>query len=223
MFSSNLNTSGIRSEYSSIATGNVTTTIDNLHTAQTQLQATQNALAAAADPGHRPPATACSGPESQASHVGQPGPGHARQRQRQHPAPGRSSSRPPRPRPRRRRPRQRSTPRWPRHRRPRPQPRPPRAGGPADHRRLGLGRRRGRRCRRAAASARWPPVRPGPSRRPRARSASPTSGAARHPAGFDCSGLVQWAYAQVGISLPALLGGPVRRHHPHPAGRHRAR
>ena len=44
MFSSDPNTSGIRSEYSSIATGNVTTTIDNLHTAQTQLQATQGAL-----------------------------------------------------------------------------------------------------------------------------------------------------------------------------------
>jgi cell wall-associated NlpC family hydrolase len=44
MFSSNPNTSGIRSEYSSIATGNVTTTIDNLHTAQTQLEATQAAL-----------------------------------------------------------------------------------------------------------------------------------------------------------------------------------
>jgi peptidoglycan DL-endopeptidase CwlO len=44
MFSSNPNTSGIRSEYSSIATGNVTTTIDNLHTAQAQLQATQAAL-----------------------------------------------------------------------------------------------------------------------------------------------------------------------------------
>ena len=44
MFSSNPNTSGIRSEYSSIASGNVTTTIDNLHTAQTQLEATQAAL-----------------------------------------------------------------------------------------------------------------------------------------------------------------------------------
>jgi len=44
MFSSNPNTTGIRSEYSSIATGNVTTTIDNLHTAQNQLQATQAAL-----------------------------------------------------------------------------------------------------------------------------------------------------------------------------------
>jgi cell wall-associated NlpC family hydrolase len=44
MFSSNPNTSGIRSEYSSIATGNVTTTIDDLHTAQAQLQATQSAL-----------------------------------------------------------------------------------------------------------------------------------------------------------------------------------
>ncbi len=44
MFSTNLNTSGIRSEYSSIATGNVTTTVDNLQTAQTHLQATENAL-----------------------------------------------------------------------------------------------------------------------------------------------------------------------------------
>ncbi len=44
MFSSNVNTSGIRSEYSSIATGNVTTTVDNLHTAQSHLQATENAL-----------------------------------------------------------------------------------------------------------------------------------------------------------------------------------
>ena len=26
------------------------------------------------------------------------------------------------------------------------------------------------------------------------------------PAGFDCSGLVQWAYAQVGISLPHYSG-----------------
>jgi cell wall-associated NlpC family hydrolase len=44
MFSSDPNTTGIRSEYSSIATGNVTTTIDNLHSAQAQLQATQAAL-----------------------------------------------------------------------------------------------------------------------------------------------------------------------------------
>ena len=44
MFSSDPNTTRIRSEYSSIATGNVTTTIDHLHTAQAQLQATQAAL-----------------------------------------------------------------------------------------------------------------------------------------------------------------------------------
>jgi len=44
MFSSNVDMSAIRSEYSSIATGNVTTTIDNLHTAQSQLQTAQNAL-----------------------------------------------------------------------------------------------------------------------------------------------------------------------------------
>lgn len=46
MFSSNVNTTGIRSEYSSIATGNVTTTVDDLQTAQSRLQATQNALKA---------------------------------------------------------------------------------------------------------------------------------------------------------------------------------
>ena len=44
MFSSSPNTSGIRSEYSSIATGNVTTTIDKLHSAQAQLKATQDSL-----------------------------------------------------------------------------------------------------------------------------------------------------------------------------------
>ena len=44
MFTSNVNTSGIRSEYSSIATGNVTSTIDHLHTAQAQLAATQSSL-----------------------------------------------------------------------------------------------------------------------------------------------------------------------------------
>jgi cell wall-associated NlpC family hydrolase len=44
MFSSDVDTSDIRSEYSSIAAGNVTTTIDQLHTAQAQLQATQSAL-----------------------------------------------------------------------------------------------------------------------------------------------------------------------------------
>jgi cell wall-associated NlpC family hydrolase len=44
MFSGNPNTSDVRAEYSQIATGNVTTTIDRLHTAQSQLQATQSAL-----------------------------------------------------------------------------------------------------------------------------------------------------------------------------------
>jgi len=44
LFTSNVNTSGIRSEYSSIATGNVTSTIDHLHTAQAQLAASQATL-----------------------------------------------------------------------------------------------------------------------------------------------------------------------------------
>ena len=44
LFTSNVNTSGIRSEYSSIATGNVTSTIAHLHTAQAQLASTQASL-----------------------------------------------------------------------------------------------------------------------------------------------------------------------------------
>lgn len=44
LFTSNVNTSGIRSEYSSIATGNVTSTIAHLHTAQAELAATQASL-----------------------------------------------------------------------------------------------------------------------------------------------------------------------------------
>ncbi len=44
MFSSDQNTAGIRSVYSNIAAGNVNTTIDNLHTAQSQLQGQQNDL-----------------------------------------------------------------------------------------------------------------------------------------------------------------------------------
>ena len=44
LFTSNVNTSGIRSEYSAIATGNVTATIDHLHTAQAQLATTQSSL-----------------------------------------------------------------------------------------------------------------------------------------------------------------------------------
>ena len=44
IFTSNVNTSGIRSEYSSIATGNVTSTIARLHTAQAALAASQATL-----------------------------------------------------------------------------------------------------------------------------------------------------------------------------------
>ena len=112
MFSSNVNTSGIRSEYSSIATGNVTTTVDNLHTAQTQLQATQNALQQAADPGHQhqeqPPAVRVPGIDLEPTRTRprwtastpHPGPGGPA-------AAGRGRSRPSRRRPRH------STPGWP--------------------------------------------------------------------------------------------------------------
>ena len=62
MFTSNVNTSGIRSEYSSIATGNVTDTIDHLHTAQAQLQATQTTLVQHQAQQHRDRATPWSAP-----------------------------------------------------------------------------------------------------------------------------------------------------------------
>jgi peptidoglycan DL-endopeptidase CwlO len=44
MFSSDNNAAAIRSEYSAIATGNITNTVDSLHTAQSHLQTEQNAL-----------------------------------------------------------------------------------------------------------------------------------------------------------------------------------
>ncbi len=87
MFTSNVNTSGIRSEYSSIATGNVTDTIDHLHTAQAELQATQTTLVQ-----HQAQQTTTRdslvGAENQAVVARDPVPIHARQRQRQHPEAG---------------------------------------------------------------------------------------------------------------------------------------
>jgi cell wall-associated NlpC family hydrolase len=44
MFTGDSNAAGIHNEYSSIASGNVTNTVDQLHTAQTQLHAQQDAL-----------------------------------------------------------------------------------------------------------------------------------------------------------------------------------
>ena len=67
------------------------------------------------------------------------------------------------------------------------------------------------------ARARWRP-----SRRPRSTWARRTSGAGPRPqTGFDCSGLVQWAYAKAGIVVPrtseqqilASNGTPVDRGH----------
>jgi cell wall-associated NlpC family hydrolase len=44
MFTSNVNEAGVRTEYSSIASGNIATTIDTLGTAQTRLRASQDSL-----------------------------------------------------------------------------------------------------------------------------------------------------------------------------------
>ena len=55
--------------------------------------------------------------------------------------------------------------------------------------------RPGTRRRRAASAPRRPASR-------WASSACPTVGGAPRPGGFDCSGLVMWAFAQVGVSLP---------------------
>ena len=44
MFTGDNNAAGIHNEYSAIASGNVTNTVDQLHTAQTQLKAQQDAL-----------------------------------------------------------------------------------------------------------------------------------------------------------------------------------
>ena len=61
-----------------------------------------------------------------------------------------------------------------------------------------------RRRRRARSAAR-------PSRSPSSTSACRTCGAARAPSGFDCSGLVMYVYAQLGVSLPHNARAQYRR------------
>ena len=214
------NTSGIRSEYSSIATGNVTTTVDNLHTAQTQLQATENALETqkrqASDHPQQPqrPRTRLE-PRS-------PGPGHVGQRERQHPAPGAQQQ----------------------------QAAGGGTGEGGGDRRLqrqagaaqtGPGCGSDRRSASssgggggggggggvvAAVGGHSPPVprvRPGPSRRPKASSGFPMCGAGTRRRGLRLLGPRPVGVGQAGVSLPRYLGGTVRCHDPDPVGRHRAR
>ena len=214
LFTSNVNTSGIRSEYSSIATGNVTSTIDHLHTAQAQLAATQSSLEQQQDPGHRiaraQPArlrrtrrrlwpartrrrwtasTPTSRPWSSSRQAAQAAAAQAAAQAafNQKVAGGQGGPGGP-------------------------------GGGSASTQHSGV-----RAAPARAAPAAVAAVRPRRSPRPApppplsAGAAGAVQAAEREigvpyvwggttPAGFDCSGLVMWAYAQVGISLPHYSG-----------------
>ena len=46
----------------------------------------------------------------------------------------------------------------------------------------------------------------------------PYGGAAAIPGGFDCSGLVMYVYAQLGVHLPHFAAAQYARRPPHPRG-----
>ena len=65
-----------------------------------------------------------------------------------------------------------------------------------------------------AATTCRPPSTPGSSASPCSTSACRTSGVAAARAGFDCSGLIMYVYAQVGVSLPHNAADAVRLRRP---------
>ena len=205
IFTSNVNTSGIRSEYSSIATGNVTSTIDRLHTAQaalaasqatleqqkSQAQATRDSLASSQSQANALASQDKATLASVDANIQAAGPAASG-------GTGRSRS-------------------GSRTGRVQPEGRSVQGGaGPADpsdhvlrfEQQLGRGSSGGGSTV-STPSAPPPPLSAGAAGAVQAAEREigvPYVWGGTTPSGFDCSGLVMWAYAQVGISLPHYSG-----------------
>src|ERR1019366_6337359 len=198
MFTSNVNTSGVRSEYSAIATGNVTTTVDHLHTAQAQLQAAQSSLEQQ-QAQQTSTLDSLSSAENQASALASQYQGTlnsvnaniqalAEQQQAAQAAQAKAA-----------------TASAARDAANRTTTNATTSGGGS-----GGGSSSGGVSAPSVPSAPPPPLAAGAAGAVHAAETMigvPYVWGGSTPAGFDCSGLVEWAYAQVGISLPHYSGG----------------